>query len=284
MAGSPPSRPRSFQWASPGRTISEILAEDRNSETRHKVLLEASRREHERVREEAERVYRDHLQREEQNRLLEEKRREEERIQRDEQIAAERVRINALRAKKIEIPAQLPEPEPPKPPAPTPTPTPKAPEAAPKSTGLFNGTATQNPPASLGPSVSDLLNFTKLQPTSQPAATSLFGAVKSTPALSTVQGQPNGTTPTFQITPPVQTPPVQVQIDRYTVIHRNLKALRKSITEQAKTNRALKGRMGDMRREIRKSVGQLTSGTGGVNTKQVCLLPHSVHTCSGYQG
>jgi nucleoporin GLE1 len=62
-----------------------------------------------------------------------------------------------------------------------------------------------------------------------------------------------------------QTPP-----DRYTTIHKNLKELRKSMVEQAKTNRALKERMGDMRREIRKSVGQLTGGVPGVNRQQVC--------------
>lgn len=266
MAGSPPSRPRSFQWASPGRSISDILAEDRNSETRHKILLEAARKEHERVREEAERVYRDHLQKEEQQRLLEEKKREEERIQRDEQIAAERVRINALKAKKVEIPAPLPEPvpEPPKPPAPTPTaPTPTAPEATPKQTSLFNGTATQNPPESSGPSVSDLLNSTKSQPTVQPTS-------QPQPTPTPVA---NGVTPAPQTAPQVQRPPTQAQLDRYTVIHRNLKALRKFMVEQAKTNRELKARMGDMRREIRKSVGQLTSGAGGVNSKQVRRTP-----------
>jgi len=232
-------------------------------------LLEASRKEHERVREEAERVYRDHLQKEEQQRLLQEKKREEERIRRDEQIAAERVRINALRAKKVEIPAPLPEPEPEPPKPPTP-PTPKAPEAAP--TGLLNGTTAQNPPVSSGPSVSDLLNSATLAPASQPPATSFFAPVQPQPAPVTVQGQTNGAAAVPQTAAPVQRPPTQTQLDRYTVIHRNLKALRKSMVEQAKTNRALKGRMGDMRREIRKSVGQLTSGTGGVNTKQARWL------------
>jgi len=49
--------------------------------------------------------------------------------------------------------------------------------------------------------------------------------------------------------------------------------LRKFMADQAKTNPALKGRMGDMRREIRKSVGQLTvtQGVAGVNKVQVCV-------------
>nr|6B4G_A Chain A, Nucleoporin GLE1 [Thermochaetoides thermophila DSM 1495]6B4G_C Chain C, Nucleoporin GLE1 [Thermochaetoides thermophila DSM 1495]6B4G_E Chain E, Nucleoporin GLE1 [Thermochaetoides thermophila DSM 1495]6B4G_G Chain G, Nucleoporin GLE1 [Thermochaetoides thermophila DSM 1495]6B4H_A Chain A, Nucleoporin GLE1 [Thermochaetoides thermophila DSM 1495]6B4H_C Chain C, Nucleoporin GLE1 [Thermochaetoides thermophila DSM 1495] len=52
---------------------------------------------------------------------------------------------------------------------------------------------------------------------------------------------------------------------RYVEIHRNLKGLRKYMAEQAKTNLKLKQRMGDMRREIRKSVGQLTTGGMAAN-------------------
>jgi nucleoporin GLE1 len=45
------------------------------------------------------------------------------------------------------------------------------------------------------------------------------------------------------------------------------------MVEQTKTNPALKARMGDMRRELRKSVGQLTVslGVAGVNRSQVIL-------------
>lgn len=61
------------------------------------------------------------------------------------------------------------------------------------------------------------------------------------------------------------------------MIHRNLKALRKNLAEQVKVNHALKSRMGDMRREIRKTVGQFTAGAAGVNRVQVRKqLPHNI--------
>jgi nucleoporin GLE1 len=98
--------------------------------------------------------------------------------------------------------------------------------------------------------------------------------------------QPNGVASTSAATrssaPLPAPPPAQQPPDRYTEIHKNLKALRKSMAEQAKTNAALKARMGDMRREIRKSVGQLTvsSGVAGVNKTQVrnhdLLLPEDI--------
>ena len=49
---------------------------------------------------------------------------------------------------------------------------------------------------------------------------------------------------------------------RYVEIHRKLKDLRKSMMDEAKKNKALKDTMGDIRRGIRQSVGQLTMGKG----------------------
>lgn len=65
--------------------------------------------------------------------------------------------------------------------------------------------------------------------------------------------------------------------DRYVEIHKKLKELRKFMMEQAKTNTALKSRMGDMRREIRKSMGQLTTG-GLRENKAPVSIPISVIT------
>ncbi|KAI9802009.1 MAG: hypothetical protein M1825_003065 [Sarcosagium campestre] len=53
---------------------------------------------------------------------------------------------------------------------------------------------------------------------------------------------------------------------KYLEIHQQLKTLRKGLTEQADQNPKLKERMGQMRRDIRKSVGQLT-GAKGANQK-----------------
>ena len=64
--------------------------------------------------------------------------------------------------------------------------------------------------------------------------------------------------------------------DRYVQIHKNLKQLRASLAEQAKTSQPLKQRLGSMRRELRKNLGQLVGEKGG-NKKQarVSLPPLS---------
>lgn len=79
-------------------------------------------------------------------------------------------------------------------------------------------------------------------------------------------------TPTMQ---PIQATLLEAEHSRYLEIHRALKELRKFMTTQAKQNAQLKGAMGDMRREIRKSVGQLRDGKGA-NRVQVSLSgpPH----------
>ena len=49
---------------------------------------------------------------------------------------------------------------------------------------------------------------------------------------------------------------------RYVEIHRKLKDLRSGMMDQAKRNKALKDKMGDIRRTIKQSIGQLTAGKG----------------------
>ncbi|KAK3685089.1 GLE1-like protein-domain-containing protein [Podospora appendiculata] len=297
MSGSSPSPRRSFQWASPQRSIiSEILNDDRNSEARHRLLIETAKREHDRVREDAERVYRDHLQREEKQRILDEKKKEEERIRLEEQIAAERTRLNALKAKKVEVPPPAPEPLPEPEPKPKTEPEPRLTKPPPASAGApatatplavpaktlataqpsqVNSSTTQSvaPPAA-NPFAASLKQATPAQPAA-PVSNGLLAAAK--PAAFPAGGaglfgkpvQNNATaTPSSQTAQPAVQPPAQRAPDRYTIIHKNLKELRKSLLEQAKVNRALKDRMGDMRREIRKSVGQLTGGGAGTNRQQ----------------
>ena len=70
---------------------------------------------------------------------------------------------------------------------------------------------------------------------------------------------------------PIQNTQLEAEHSRYLEIHRALKELRKFMAAQAKQNAQLKGAMGDMRREIRKSVGQLRDGKGA-NKVQVCCL------------
>jgi len=54
----------------------------------------------------------------------------------------------------------------------------------------------------------------------------------------------------------------------YVKLHQRLKEVRRFVIEQVKQDPRLKGRIGDMRREIKKSVGQLT-GEKGANRTQV---------------
>ena len=63
-------------------------------------------------------------------------------------------------------------------------------------------------------------------------------------------------------TQPIQNAQLEAEHSRYLGIHRALKELRKFMATQAKQNAQLKASMGDMRREIRKSVGQLRDGKG----------------------
>lgn len=57
-------------------------------------------------------------------------------------------------------------------------------------------------------------------------------------------------------------PDREVEHQRYRAIHHRLKEMRRFMIAQGKLNPDLKKRMGDMRREIKKCVGQLTEGKG----------------------
>ena len=289
MANSSPTRRQSYHWASPQRfAIEDIISEDRNSEARHRYLLETAKKEHERIREDAERVYREQLQREERQRLLEERRKEEERIRLEEQLAADRARLNALKAKKIEIPAPLPDPEPSA--APTlngqTNPIPSANNNAnPVAPGQTDGTSSQQQTTALKVSPSP----TATNPTDASLAAQLPGqgipnglnntrepakpASPATDGLANNAPQPNGVNSNAENSNVAPRPTVPAGPDRYTEIHKNLKVLRQSMLQQTKSNPLLKAQMGDMRREIRKSVGQLTlsAGTAGGNTGQVWM-------------
>ena len=81
------------------------------------------------------------------------------------------------------------------------------------------------------------------------------------------------------ITQSVQDTQIEAEHSRYLEIHRALKGLRKFMMAQAKQNAQLKGAMGDMRREIRKSVGQLRDGKGANRVQVFLLVPHHLQLC-----
>ena len=63
--------------------------------------------------------------------------------------------------------------------------------------------------------------------------------------------------------PPTRLDPERIaEHQRYVEIHRELKELRKGMLDQAKQNMAMKDLMGNVRRSIKQSVGQLTMGKG----------------------
>ncbi|KAI1205913.1 GLE1-domain-containing protein [Annulohypoxylon truncatum] len=293
MAGSSPTPRRSRQWSSPDRrSISSLLTESRNSPLSHQDALAAAQAEHDRVREAAIRVYQDYELQQERRRLLEQQERvvqqqkqEEERIRTEERLRAEEERLRELKLKTV---PKLP-PEPPAPIAEvngsitSPKPT------QPTSAGTTLEATTVSPKANLfglpQPSLTNGLNghtngssnAKPVQPTIQSLLSQPLSQPKVTPQA---QAQPSTTPSPFS--QPIKTAPTQqngfptsasakpstgITMDRYIEIHQNLKKLRESLSQQAKSNPALKQRMGDMRRELRKNMGQLV-GTKGGNRKQ----------------
>ncbi|KAH9988967.1 GLE1-domain-containing protein [Xylariaceae sp. FL0662B] len=285
MAGSSPAGRRSHQWSSPDRNrLFSLLTDDRNTELSHQDALAAAQAEHDRVREAAQRVYHDYELQEEHKRILQQherilelQRKEEERIRSEERLRAEEERLRALRAKTV---PKLP----PEPPVPAPAPvTAKADESA----------VAQKPPQSAPTSNSQAVPGAKTSPFSlaQPVSTNgpttqVNGA--GPPKVAHPQpfqpsspfAQPSAAGPFTKPTVPQQNgiptsaphkPQLVPEVDRYTEIHSNLKKLRLSLEQQAKSSPPLKQRMGDMRRELRKNVGQLVSEKGG-NKKQIATI------------
>ncbi|KAI1391370.1 GLE1-domain-containing protein [Hypoxylon trugodes] len=288
MAGSSPATRRSRQWSNP---LSSPLSEERNSALNHQDALAAALAEHDRVREVAIRVYHDYELQEErrrleeqQNSILEQQRKEEELIRAKEQLRKEEERLRIL--KETKVPELPPAP-------PTPIPAVNGSALATKSATLPAKPAFQPTTA---PAVSEAIQKPK---------SSLFGlhqpASQQSPLTNGVNGQANGTAgkvvepslpntfskPQAQLfstqakpaTPPSNalsianltnsSPPANV--DRYVQIHRNLKKLRASLLQQAKTSPLLKQRLGDMRRELRKNMGQLVGEKGANRTQARCF-------------
>ena len=78
---------------------------------------------------------------------------------------------------------------------------------------------------------------------------------------------------------PVQGKQLETEHSKYLEIHRALKELRTYMTTQAKQNASLKAAMGDSRREIRKSVGQLRDGKGANKIQVFFPVLHPFHLC-----
>ncbi|KAI1305699.1 GLE1-like protein-domain-containing protein [Xylaria venustula] len=286
MTGSSPATRRSRQWSSPSRSrIADFLAENRHTELSHQDALAAAQAEHERVRDAAIRVFKDHESKEEHRRLLEreevviqQQRREEERIRNEERLRAEEERLRALKLKTV-----------PKLPPEAPSAAPPIPSSNSTSTPQLNGSGSSSIPAAdaankPGPIIPNgkQPSIVSPQPSSDAPTLPVNGA-KPAQAQPFLQGQTKpspfatalaGSSPA----PPTSQPNTLSAVsaskppeDRYIVIHQNLKKLRASLAEQAKTLPPLKARMGDMRRELRKSLGQIVAEKGA-NKKQIATI------------
>ena len=93
-------------------------------------------------------------------------------------------------------------------------------------------------------------------------APSLITPTRSSAAIPSQTTQP--------IRPATRFPEVTAEHQRYLDIHRSLKGLRKGLAAQGAQNPELKNVMGNMRREIRKCVGQIREGKGTNNALPVC--------------
>ena len=84
---------------------------------------------------------------------------------------------------------------------------------------------------------------------------------KSPPFQSATIPQASASTSSQPVTT-IKDPGLEEEHNRYLAIHKRLKEMRQFMAAEAKKNKTLKDSMGDMRREMKKSVGQLTEGKG----------------------
>ncbi|KAL6402297.1 Nucleoporin GLE1 [Ilyonectria robusta] len=251
MSRSSPAR-RSQLLSSPDRKVaSRFLLDDRNNEVSHRDALAAAQLEHDRVRKAAIRVYELHELQIEHQRIVDEERREEERLKTEALIVAEEQRLRELRAKTI----PRPPPEPPR----SPTPPPPVKSVAPAKTNGTTPTKESKPPASTTPP-SEVKKVLAAPPSSLPNKPPPTNPFQKTNGLAAPQPT---AAPAAPVAAPTAQPARSPTVDRYSQIHQELKKLRKELQSQSKVaGSPLKGKMGTFRREIRVSIGQLTSGRG----------------------
>ncbi|KAI1370898.1 GLE1-domain-containing protein [Hypoxylon crocopeplum] len=289
MAGSSPATRKSNQWSSPGRPrMPSVFAEDRNTELSHQDALAAAQAEHDRVREAAIRAYRGHELEEERKRLLEQQewvleqqRKEEERIWTEKRLRAEEEKLRALRATTV---PKLP-PEPPAPVAEvngsavaqkSTQPAPEASSKAASNTKPSPFAPQQQPSLNKGP-FGQVNGANGVKSESSPL--NPFGQPHTTPQGSPPTAPSPFSLPSKPVAPQTNglaasipaKPSLAANVDRYIEIHGNLKKLRASLIQQSKMSPPLKQRMGDMRRELRKNMGQLVGEKGG-NRNQIAAI------------
>lgn len=278
-----PSARRSLVLTSPDRgLLSRFLADDRNSEVSHRDALLAAQLEHDRVRKDAIRVYELHELEAARKQIEEDEKIERARLDAEQALVTEAARLSELRKKSI----PKPPPEPPTPveetrPVPATRPTPPT----------ETRTPTQGPPSERRAVIeSGTPTSTVPKPTSGPFAnasglSTAFAPAKplTAPATQLTNGVTAGSTTATPPTPAAAAPPAArpaapaaskepSEVQRYTQIHAELRDLRHGMVQASKTpGSQLKPRFGNMRREIKVSIGQLTS-VKGANAQPVSRI------------
>ncbi|KAF7865663.1 hypothetical protein EAF04_005829 [Stromatinia cepivora] len=288
----------------------DIRFDNRNAEELHHGILEAARLEHERVRNEAVRIFQITLLQEQQLRAQHEIQAEQERLRIEEirlKIEENRVkteRQNALaeiKRRELEEEARRIPVVPPKPSTPPPVAPPRVPvqtTSSPPQNQFQNPRQQQQQGNTSGGLFGSPSQQTNGSGQSKPQQVSPFSQPQTQPQL---QQQANGFSnfqqqPTKQsLAPPPPLPqhPTATRqtsasskdhllpgLERYVEIHKNLKQLRQYLVAEGKQNLPFKKMLGDYRRSIRQTVGQLT-GERGANreciNKIVNLLSESLH-------
>ncbi|KAI9650376.1 hypothetical protein NHQ30_000389 [Ciborinia camelliae] len=265
----------------------DIRFENRNAEDLHHGILEAARQEHERIRNEAMRIFQLTLLQEQQLQAQSQVRAEEDRLR----IEAIRLKIeeNRIRAAKQNALTELKRREleeearkipiiPPKPPTPPPV---LAPTQAPVRTisNILQAQPQlpQQPQQQQPANASGILFGTLDQQTNGSSQNIPFQQTNTFQKPQTQSQAPqqiNGV-PSIQRQPATTWQPSTSSgdhllpgVERYVEIHKNLKQLRQYLIAEGKQNIPFKKMLGDMRRSIRQTVGQLT-GEKGAN--RLCI-------------
>ncbi len=258
---------------------------EQNAVHKHAVELAAAHAEHKRVRDSALRAYKNHELREAQERLRRQQLQELERLKLEAEKAELAAKVLELQRKKVPVPV-------PRSPTPPPAADPSKPAADASSRRTQNEqvlhrlehVAPRSParqktpplpsapsPPSGAPSQNASAAPTSIQHQSQPSKALIFPqkqtAITRASTSTDASQKPLATITVPQGTARDADPPHGLPgSQKYLEIHKRLKQLRAFLADRAKQDAALKKRMGEMRREIRKSVGQLTEGRGANKT------------------
>jgi nucleoporin GLE1 len=248
-----------------------------DTEAAHKAALAAAQAQHQRVRDSALRAYSNDVLRQEHELLRRKQTQELERLKLESEKAQLEARLQELQRKKITPPApRVPSPPPPR--APTPkqiTPSQNQPTNGQSYSGPQQDARARPPSRQKTPprSVEPRQSFpypaepvaTRTQSFRPPSMIAKQADIPS-PSPAPDKAPINSITATVSQTHDLPSPHSFPVADKYIEIHKRLKKLRAFVTEYAKQDSGLKRKMGEMRREIRKSVGQLTEGRGANRT------------------